>query len=198
MLKVVGQDMASFVSTGDTNAVWPVEWVSIDDPDAGSESVWTQGRNKGAATFARLEGAFWGNDRIYFVSTSGGPVGQGQVFEYDSVNETLKLTFASPDASVLNAPDNMCVSPRGGLVLCEDGSGEEFVHGLNTDGEIFKLVKNSVVLDFDVNPFVEAGNYSGSEFAGSVFSPDGKWLFFNIQSPGITFAMTGPWGQKGV
>ena len=114
------------------------------------------------------------------------------------VNETLKLTFASPDASVLNAPDNMCVSPRGGLVLCEDGGGEEFVHGLTTEGEIFKLVKNSAVLDEDYNEFVPADDYSGSEFAGSVFSPDGKWLFLNIQNPGITFAMTGPWGQKGV
>jgi secreted PhoX family phosphatase len=198
MLKVVGEDKASFVSTGDTSAVWPVEWVSIDDPDAALESVWTQGRNKGAATFARLEGAWWGNDRVYFISTSGAPVRQGQVFEYDPVNETLKLTFASPDASVLNAPDNMCVSPRGGLVLCEDGGGEEFVHGLTTEGKIFKLVKNSAVLDEDYNEFVPADDYSGSEFAGSVFSPDGKWLFFNIQNPGITFAMTGPWGQKGV
>lgn len=37
----------------------------------------------------------------------------------------------------------------------------------------------------------------GSEFAGACYSPDGKWLFFNIQSPGITFAVTGPWGSGG-
>jgi hypothetical protein len=26
-----------------------------------------------------------------------------------------------------------------------------------------------------------------------VFSPDGGWLFLNIQTPGITLAITGPW-----
>ena len=48
-------------------------------------------------------------------------------------SETLRLLFESPGGEVLNAPDNLCVSPRGGLVLCEDGSGLEFIHGL-TDG----------------------------------------------------------------
>lgn len=32
-----------------------------------------------------------------------------------------------------------------------------------------------------------------SETAGVVFSPDGEWLFLNIQYPGITLAITGPW-----
>ncbi len=27
---------------------------------------------------------------------------------------------------------------------------------------------------------------------------DGKWLFVNIQSPGISFAITGPWGSGGI
>jgi secreted PhoX family phosphatase len=43
------------------------------------------------------------------------------------------------------------------------------------------------------NAAVPAGNYTGSEWAGACYSPDGKWLFANIQSPGITFAITGPW-----
>jgi len=37
------------------------------------------------------------------------------------------------------------------------------------------------------------GDFRGSEFAGATYSPDGKWLFVNVQSPGITFAITGPW-----
>jgi len=31
-----------------------------------------------------------------------------------------------------------------------------------------------------------------SEIAGPCFSPDGRWLFLNIQA-GITCAVTGPW-----
>ena len=34
-----------------------------------------------------------------------------------------------------------------------------------------------------------------SEFTGPTFSPDGKVLFVNIQSPGITLAITGPWSR---
>lgn len=36
-------------------------------------------------------------------------------------------------------------------------------------------------------------NLKQSEWAGAVFSPDGKWLFVNIQTPGVTFGITGPW-----
>ena len=32
-----------------------------------------------------------------------------------------------------------------------------------------------------------------SEFTGPTFSDDGRTLFVNIQSPGITLAISGPW-----
>ena len=32
----------------------------------------------------------------------------------------------------------------------------------------------------------------GSEWAGACYSPDGDWLFANIQSPGVTVAITEP------
>ena len=34
-----------------------------------------------------------------------------------------------------------------------------------------------------------------SEFAGSTFAPDGSTLFVNIQTPGLTVAITGPWNS---
>jgi hypothetical protein len=30
---------------------------------------------------------------------------------------------------------------------------------------------------------------------GLILAEDGKWLFANIESPGFTFAITGPWIQ---
>jgi secreted PhoX family phosphatase len=92
------------------------------------------------------------------------------------------------------APFIYTVSPRGGLVLCEDGT--EYLHGLTVDGEIFRFAQNSVVLNGEKNGIV--GDFSGSEFAGATYSPDGHWLFVNIQTPGITFAITGPWGKGAV
>ena len=197
MLKVktaIGADLGAGFPNGTT---FPVEWVEIAEPDNTSSSmppdfVWAQGRALGAATFARLEGCWYGNDRkVYIVSTSGGAVGQGQIWVYDPHEETITLLFESPGASVLNAPDNITVSPRGGLVLCEDGSGQEFLHGLTIDGEIFQFARNNVVLNGERNGIV--GDFRGSEWAGACYSPDGEWLFANIQSPGITFAITGPW-----
>jgi secreted PhoX family phosphatase len=173
-------------------------WYDVENPDpdlsGGEDSVFLQGFNQGAARFARLEGAWHGDGSIFIVSTSGGNVGQGQVWEYVPRRDRIRLLFESPSADILNAPDNITVSPRGGLVLCEDGGGTEYLHGLTTDGVIFKFAQNNVVLNGERNAII--GDFRGSEFAGACYSPDGDWLFFNIQSPGITFAVTGPW-RKG-
>ena len=93
-------------------------------------------------------------------------------------------------------PDNLCVSPRGGLVLCEDGTRNPCVHGLTADGRIFRFARNNVILSGERNGI--GGDFRASEFAGATFSPDGKWLFFNIQTPGITVAVTGPWAHGGI
>ncbi|WP_257953609.1 PhoX family protein [Nocardioides sp. B-3] len=88
------------------------------------------------------------------------------------------------------------MSPRGGPVLCEDGGGTEYVHGLTTDGEIFRFASNDADLRTSgtAGKNVPANDYRGSEWAGAVFEPtNGSWLFLNIQSPGITLAITGPW-----
>ena len=199
MLKVATADLVNLGASYPNGTTFEVEWVRIETPDNPDATmpgnfVWSQGRAQGAATFARLEGCWYGNDaKVYVVSTNGG-TGQGQIWEYDPTAETIRLLFQSPGAAVLNAPDNITVSPRGGLVLCEDGSGAEFVHGLTVRGEIFQFARNSVVLNGERNGIV--GDFSGSEFAGACYSPDGDWLFVNIQSPGITFAITGPW-RKG-
>jgi uncharacterized protein len=176
----------------------PVSWAPIEDVDPETDTLRYEAQGKGAAVFGRLEGAWYGNDRIYVITTDGGPAGQGQVFELNPANGELQVLFASPGAHVLNAPDNMCVSPRGGLVLCEDGDGTEYVHGLTQDGEIFRFAANNVDLRTGTaGKPVAPSDYRSSEWAGAVFEPsNGGWLFLNIQTPGITVAITGPW-RKG-
>ena len=172
-----------------------ISWVPVDEPDPAGDTVRVEAQGKGAAIFARLEGAWYGNGRIYVITTNGGPAGEGQVFELDPATDTFRVLYASPGAEVLNAPDNMCVSPRGGLVLCEDGSGTEYVHGLTTDGEIFRFAANIADLrGGTAGKGVPPSDYRSSEWAGSVFEPkNGSWLFVNLQTPGITLAITGPW-----
>jgi secreted PhoX family phosphatase len=138
-----------------------------------------------------LEGACYDAGKIYVTSTSGGNAAMGQVWEVDPAGNELRLLFESPGARVLNMPDNLCASPRGGLVICEDGTTNPSVHGLTKDGRIFRFARNNVVLRGEVRGL--KGDFRRSEFAGATFSPDGQWLFLNVQSPGVTVAITGPW-----
>jgi len=182
-----------------------VEWVDIRHPDPDPNdalaeddrrmALFTQGADQGAAAFNRLEGCWYGDGSIYFHDTRGGAAGCGHVWRYlpgqgNRDGGRLVLLFESPGAEVLDSPDNLTVSPRGGLVVCEDGSDAQFIRGLTPAGEIFPFAKN---------------NISQSEFAGACYSPDGRVLFVNIQGAhtgdplttepaqrGVTIAITGP------
>lgn len=178
--------------TGQTRlSVLPVSWVDIADPnppnaESTASAVNAQGLALGAATFGRLEGAWFGNGRLYVNATSGGDAGLGQVWEYQpaSTGGSLRLLYESPSIDVLLQPDNLCVSPRGrGLVICEDGTGVRHLRGLTTDGRIFEFARNAVP------------GFEDREFAGATFSPDGQTLFVNIQAPGLTFAIWGDWAR---
>jgi uncharacterized protein len=89
--------------------------------------------------------------------------------------------------------------------VCEDGGGRTAADGsrvfgprllgINERGGSFVFAENNVVLEQAPpgKPLVPPGDYRGFEFAGAAFSPVGNELFVNIQTPGITFAITGPW-----
>ena len=180
-------------------AVLPAHWVDIDDPDPGDAeedelAVFRQGLAKGAARFARLEGAFYGDGGVYVVSTDGGDATAGQVFHYRPLSADtgeLRLVFESGSKAVLDSPDNIVVSPRGGLLMCEDGSDDQYVRGLDREGRIVDLVRAPAL----------PGRAEPGEFAGSCFSPDGRVLFFNQQGSLVvggsrashTYALWGPW-----
>ena len=142
-----------------------VEWVTIDDPDPtfapgttnnqAIVAIGDQGRAQGAAIFSRLEGIFSDEAKVYLVSTQGGdtPPGEpppagygdgfGQLWVYDTSAETLTLLFESPSRTVLELPDNICISPRKCSLLCEDGPTENLLRGVTPDGEIFDFALNA-------------------------------------------------------
>ena len=183
-------------SRGQTvGAELPAVWVDIPNPDprdaeTNAGAVFGQGWDRGGARFSRVEGCWYADGGIYFTSTDGGDSRLGQLWEYrpdvdDGDRGTLRLVFESPDPTVLQHPDNICVSPRGGVVLCEDGMPPNRVRGLTPEGRMF---------DFAENILVTNGEPSMAEFAGATFSPDGRTLFVNLQrDPGATFAIWGPW-----
>jgi hypothetical protein len=193
MLAVTGRRQFDLRTGQKQGQTLSAHWVDIAIPDPTDEqivkqSVYQQGLAAGGATFARLEGCWYGGDSIFFTATSGGDKKLGQVWQYIPQARdkgSLKLIYESQDSAALEMPDNICVSPRGALVVCEDGRApDQFIRGLTRDGVIFDFARNIVP------------GFEGREFAGATFSPDGKTLFVNIQTPGITTAIWGPW-QKG-
>jgi len=176
----------------------PVRWVTIPNPDPAEadvddSAVFKQGLAGGAASFARLEGCCIGDKgRAYFTATSGGDAKAGQIWMYepDGRDEgTLHLLFESPDREILFMPDNICVRPKTDLLfVCEDGDYE----GLESKNHLRILTPSGRMADFARNI---SQQFSRSEFAGSVFSPDGKTLFVNLQSAGATFAIWGDWSK---
>ena len=164
-------------------------WVDIPDPDPPDAeqdilAVYKQGLASGGATFARLEGCLYGNGRIYFDSTSGGDKSMGQVWEYVPTGKdsgTLTLLFEPTEPSLLNMPDNLCLNRNGNVVICEDNGVSVHLRVMNQEGRFGTLAKNIVP------------QYDNREFAGVTMSPDFKTLFVNIQIPGMTFAIWGPW-----
>ncbi len=193
MLAIEGRRNVDLARGQRVGARLPVVWVDIDDPDRNSVwdsmGVFAQGYDRGGARFSRLEGCWYGDRSIYFHATNGGDAGLGQVWQYrptETEAGELTLVFESPSVDVLDSPDNITVSPRGGIVICEDGQSGNFIRGLTPDGRIFDLARNLL---------------NNDEFAGACFSPDGQTLFLNSMgsttdagpSQGKTFAIWGPW-----
>ena len=112
--------------------------------------------------------------------------------------------YESTSGSVLDQPDNITVSPKGAVVMCEDGDGEDtggdnWLRVLTPGGRVFDFAQNIKPIDLhliDDEDFPEPGKSFGvSEFSGVCFSPDGRWMFLNVQYPGLTLAITGPWDR---
>jgi secreted PhoX family phosphatase len=204
MLRVVGSPDIELAFGQPQGVTYDVDWVPIPDPDPNFppgttndeaiQAVAQQGFDQGAARWSRLEGIHSEDGIVYIVSTQGGEApgsppggygdGAGQVWALDVARQELTLVFDSPDRSVLELPDNVTVTPRGSLLLCEDGPVENFLRGLTPNGAIFDFALNTV-------PGRER-----EEFAGATYSPDGKVLFVNMQSEeAITFAIWGPWAR---
>jgi secreted PhoX family phosphatase len=185
-------------------ASYGIHWVDIPNPDrphvdpalGDANGVIQQGLDRGGAMFSRLEGAWFGDGRLFVTATDAGDARMGQVWELDPRSSRLRLVFESPGPQTLNMPDNICLSPRGGLAICEDGTALPSLHGLMRDGRIFRFARNAMRLAGERNGLI--GDFTMREMAGVTYSPDGRWLFFNIQSPGVTFAVTGPWADGGL
>ncbi|MFE9678914.1 alkaline phosphatase PhoX [Streptomyces sp. NPDC006259] len=188
-------DLSSVQETG--AAFDGVEWVDVPDPLAAGTPIRLQDFGPGGITHAqKLEGCYWGGRCVYFVSsfargTDGSAADHfGQIWRYDPARRRLTLVIVfGPDTDVQlpgESPDNICLAPSGGLMVCEDGNGAQHVFGVTRSGEVYAMARGRQNIGTPEEP-------EWGEFAGVTFSPDGRTMYLNCYTPGTTFAVTGPW-----
>lgn len=165
-----------------------VEWVDLENTQPLDDELRYHGYfERNTARFARGEGCWYGKDAVYFSCTDGGKKRKGQIFRYVPSPEEgtpgeakspgrLELFIEPENGNLVDNCDNGCVAPWGDLIVCEDGVKPAHIVGVTPEGKIYKLGRTTI-----------------SELAGPCFSPDGSTLFVNIQNPGVTVAITGPW-----
>ncbi|MDX3542752.1 PhoX family protein [Streptomyces europaeiscabiei] len=174
-----------------------IEWVDVPDPLATQTAIRHQDFGpKGITHAQKLEGCYWGGRSVYFVSSfarsADGSAADhyGQIWRYDPDHRTLTLVIAfGPDTDLQlpgESPDNICLAPSGGLMVCEDGNGTQHVYGVTRRGDVYAMARNAQNIGTPTEP-------EWGEFAGVTFSPDGDTMYVNCYTPGTTFAVTGPW-----
>lgn len=165
-------------------ALFNVRWIDLDDVEAPKDDLRKRSVERGAALIARGEGIHMGEGDLFFCSTSGGRKKLGQIFRLvpgrNRGPDQVELFFESESLEQFNYGDNLCVSPNGHLIVCEDQYTDvvdNHLRGITTTGEPYALGRLRLQ----------------TELAGACFSPDGKWLFVNAYQPTRTLAITGPW-----
>jgi secreted PhoX family phosphatase len=179
---------------GERIAVGPsldVEWMDLEEIESPKDDLRHRGRAAGAAAFERGEGIWYGGGAVYFCCTTGGPAKKGQIWKYvPSPDEgkageaarpgKLELFIEPNDRTVMENCDNLAIAPWGDFIVCEDGPLGNFLLGVTPEGRIYRIAQVG---------------FSRTELCGCCVSPDGGTLFVNIQRPGMTVAITGPFAK---
>ena len=174
------------IKVGDSLDVF---WIDLDNVESPNDDLRLRGHQQGAAIFARGEGMWYDNNTVYFACTNGGKNQSGQIFKYvpsihegtkKEDNNTGKLTlFVEPNnTNIVEFADNLTVAPWGDIIIAEDGPKVQYLRGITPEGKMYTLARNSLNL---------------VEFAGPCFSKNHNSLFVNMQIPGLTLEITGPW-----
>ncbi|MFV0127191.1 alkaline phosphatase PhoX [Streptomyces sp. HMX112] len=188
-------DLSAIQETG--TVLEGVQWVPVPDPQARQTPIRLQDFGPRGITHAqKLEGCYWNGRAVFFVSSfararAGSAADHfGQVWRYEPHRRRLTLVVVfGPGTGVQppgESPDNICLAPGGGLMVCEDGDGAQHVYGLTRRGQVYPVARNAQNTGTEEKP-------EWGEFAGVTFSPDGRTMYVNCYAPGTTFAVTGPW-----
>jgi secreted PhoX family phosphatase len=190
----------AYLTSAQLGRPFPVRWIEVPERDAQTRPVREQFADGQVTRGRKFEGV-WGTDEgVYVVNSYAWDEGElptdaaphdGMVWFYDYRAQTIQLVTYFPHQTTseegapakytdltFDGPDNVTVTPWGSLVLAEDGAGASHVLSAFPGGPTYAIARNQL---------------NDSEFCGPTFTDDGKVLFVNMQDPGLTLAITGPW-----
>jgi secreted PhoX family phosphatase len=202
-------DDLSRITSQYLNRPLAVSWVEVPDRLAASTSTRKQFTADQITRSKKLEGAWSDGEGFYFDSSyahegdvpAGSVLHDGQIWYYHYRTGTLTLKAYFPYVAALHAggdpealrgsgvtyfdgPDNVHVTPWGGLVIAEDGDGDNHLVGWTAGTGAWPLARNDINAGTATAPVY-------NEWTGPTFSPDHRLLFANVQEPGHTFAISG-------
>ena len=199
----IGADLSSAYLTEDTKGGLFYRWTApqgvtlrpgiatqLGEGGADRQAQTTDLRQQfpGATTHRKIEGV-WSDDAgegLWFthstVKDSEHPeavANQGMIMDYSFAEQTMTLKESWAVGSDFDAPDNITVSPWGGVVIAEDGSDPNHLAAFTERAGSSALAKD----------IAERGEWAGPCFGG------GRALFANIQSD-RTHMITGPMAKQ--
>jgi uncharacterized protein len=200
----------AYITSAQLGRPFKVTWTEVADRDAVSMPTRLQFADGTVTRGKKFEGVWSNGAGAYIVNSfafgandlpADATKHDGMVWFYNYSDETITLVTYFPHNPAAEAegafpkyadltfdgPDNVTVTPWGTLILAEDGVRASHVLSAVPGGPTYAIARGQL------SNGTANGAPTYSEFTGPTFSPDGKILFVNIQVPGITLAITGPW-----
>jgi hypothetical protein len=161
-----------------------VHWHTVPNPNPRRFGLSTRYQVPASTAFSGGEGIDYANGHIYFTTK-----GDNRVWDLDLEIEKLGILYDLETDKVkqLSGVDNLLVTPKGNILVAEDGGNMELVM-LGPGRTALALLR------------VE--DQAGSELTGPAFDPSGRRLYFSSQrgfdGDGITYEVRGPFpSQRG-
>jgi len=160
-----------------------VLWHKISDPEA--KSLPTRKQIPQSTKFKGGEGVCI-RDNIVYLTTKKDNI----IWAYSTKDQTISIYYDDDNHlphPELTGLDTIITSPKGDLVIAEDGG----------DMQIISIDKNK-----NIKPLLQVLNQQDSEITGLAFDSSGSRLYFSsqrgesgISSDGITYEITGPFKE---